>query len=368
MAGIDETPEFNELIERSSLGTDGARRLRARTPQSRAELVSQLVRHRNELATCRTAGDRDGELQALTALAETYHALGRDDEALALAPDPESINREPEAGKRAWALAALATVCLALRRFDQAEDFYCEMQAAGGAGGDAEAVTFALDAQSAVLAKRFPWAVEKGRQRVAECRDPLSARTAAEFAETLRQYWRWAGAPSYASMAKGTDISRTRLYEAQRKPTREGDLPSLATVRAFVTGCGGTGEDVERFVTACLRLWLEKEGHLATPNPPGATGGAVPEVPHDGQPQAKSEAASEEPSLVALDAFEEHILASDLPYADKAAAIRRHREQTRQMLAELNISEPPIVVPEFIRRAVRASLREQAAEADRDAG
>jgi transcriptional regulator with XRE-family HTH domain len=75
---------------------------------------------------------------------------------------------------------------------------------------------------------------------------------------------------------------------------------------------------------------------------------AVPEIPH-GQPQARSGAASEEPLLVAKDAFEERILSSSLPYAEKAAAIRRHREQAREMQADLGINDPP----EALKRAVR---------------
>lgn len=35
--------EFDELIEKSSLGTAGARQLRARTPQSDAEVVRQII-------------------------------------------------------------------------------------------------------------------------------------------------------------------------------------------------------------------------------------------------------------------------------------------------------------------------------------
>jgi hypothetical protein len=49
------------------------------------------------------------------------------------------------------------------------------------------------------------------------------------------------------------------------------------------------------------------------------------------------------------DAFEQAIMGADLPDDEKAAAIRRHREQAREMLNELGISD----VPEALRRAVR---------------
>ena len=60
------------------------------------------------------------------------------------------------------------------------------------------------------------------------------------------------------------------------------------------------------------------------------------------------DAAAGEPPLTALDAFERHVLDADLPYADKAAAIRRHREQAREQLADLGIT-----VPEFWLRGAR---------------
>jgi hypothetical protein len=41
---------FNELIEKSSLGTPGARQLRARTPQSDADVVRQIINLRNAMA------------------------------------------------------------------------------------------------------------------------------------------------------------------------------------------------------------------------------------------------------------------------------------------------------------------------------
>lgn len=61
------------------------------------------------------------------------------------------------------------------------------------------------------------------------------------------------------------------------------------------------------------------------------------------------DAAAGEPPLTALDAFERHVLDADLPYAEKAAAIRDHREQIRRQLEDLGIGP----TPSFVRKAVR---------------
>lgn len=167
--------------------------------------------------------------------------------------------------------------------------------------------------------------------------DPFSARTSAEFEETLRQYRRWAGNPTYSAMAKRAGLSVTMVSGALQPHTWKADVLPLELVRGFVAGCGGTGEDVEMFVTAWRRL-LEL--------------------------QARSGAPSEQPPLVALDAFERRVMDADLPYAAKAAAIQDHRDQIARQLAELGITETPT----FVKKAVRRYAGEQDTKADRDAG
>lgn len=59
---------IEELVERSSLGTTGARSLRARTPRQQAALLREVAELRNDMAHRRT-----GEL-ALGAALEALHA------------------------------------------------------------------------------------------------------------------------------------------------------------------------------------------------------------------------------------------------------------------------------------------------------
>lgn len=147
MADAGETPELRAMIERSSLGTPGARQLRARIPQSQVELVGQIIRHREDLAACRGAGDRHGALMALAGLAGAYHALGRDEEAMGLAADPTTI----PGGDTAWARAALATVNLALGRAADANGLYQDMLAKCVEAGDREGMAHALVGQANAL-------------------------------------------------------------------------------------------------------------------------------------------------------------------------------------------------------------------------
>jgi hypothetical protein len=108
---MSQTPEseFQELIERSSLGTKGARLLRSRTLQSQTRLVSYIVRRMDKLTAARMAGDRNGILDALAGLAAAYQVLYRDDEAADLYQEMLALCHEAgdQAGER-HALAGLA--------------------------------------------------------------------------------------------------------------------------------------------------------------------------------------------------------------------------------------------------------------------
>jgi hypothetical protein len=83
--------------------------------------------------------------------------------------------------------------------------------------------------------------------------DPLSAGTAAELIGALRQFRTWAGNPSYRDMA----LRSGRRAGASTMCTLLGgdELPDrLEVIDAIVEGCGGTGEDRQRFATAWRKL------------------------------------------------------------------------------------------------------------------
>lgn len=80
-----------------------------------------------------------------------------------------------------------------------------------------------------------------------------------------------------------------------------------------------------------------------------------------GQLRPFSRAAEE---LTAEDAFEEAVMAAMLPYAEKAAAVRRHRDQIREQLARLGIDPPPA----FLRGGVRHLGGESASSSDEARG
>src|SRR5579859_4420526 len=67
---------FDELIEKSSLGTPGARQLRARTSESHAGVVRQIIRLRNVMAH----GSRDETVSAANALLQLFRDLGYDEQ------------------------------------------------------------------------------------------------------------------------------------------------------------------------------------------------------------------------------------------------------------------------------------------------
>lgn len=82
--------------------------------------------------------------------------------------------------------------------------------------------------------------------------DPLSAATAAEFMEAVRQYRAWSGNPSLRKMADraGQAVVHSTIHAAMRSDA----LPKLEVVKAIIIGCGGSQDDMRAFVTAwrCL--------------------------------------------------------------------------------------------------------------------
>lgn len=88
--------------------------------------------------------------------------------------------------------------------------------------------------------------------------DPLTATTPAEFMDTLRRYRAWSGEPSWRNMARdaGQVVVHSTMYAAMQNDT----LPKLDLVKAVVTGCGGSQDDVRAFVTAWRRIGCGSTG------------------------------------------------------------------------------------------------------------
>jgi hypothetical protein len=84
--------------------------------------------------------------------------------------------------------------------------------------------------------------------------DPLRASTPAEFSAALAQFRIQAGNPSFREMARRAQLptSPSSLLAAARGER----LPSLRVVAAFVTGCGGSPEELGWFTTAWRRIRL----------------------------------------------------------------------------------------------------------------
>jgi len=82
--------------------------------------------------------------------------------------------------------------------------------------------------------------------------DPLQADTPAAFMAALRQYRTWAGQPSLRQISRraGNTVAMSTLDRALH-----GDiLPPLRIVIAIITGCGGSEEDKQQFVSAWRRV------------------------------------------------------------------------------------------------------------------
>jgi hypothetical protein len=84
--------------------------------------------------------------------------------------------------------------------------------------------------------------------------DPLTARTAADFVERMKDYRIWAGEPSYRELARrsGKAFGASSLCEALNS-TR---LPAEKLVRAFIWACSHSEHDIQVWVTAWRHLRL----------------------------------------------------------------------------------------------------------------
>ena len=85
-----------------------------------------------------------------------------------------------------------------------------------------------------------------------------SAQTPSDLVHALCWYRIWAGEPSFRDMARraGQVVAHSTMYKALATEA----MPRLRTVRAIVTGCGGSDEDLQQFVSAWRRIRLDTSG------------------------------------------------------------------------------------------------------------
>jgi transcriptional regulator with XRE-family HTH domain len=84
--------------------------------------------------------------------------------------------------------------------------------------------------------------------------DPSAATTPAEFTAALRKYRLWAGGPAFSRMAA---LAKHRVAANAMHAAMNGKaLPKLDVVKAIITGCGGSEDDLQAFATACRRIAL----------------------------------------------------------------------------------------------------------------
>ncbi|MEU4332578.1 hypothetical protein [Nonomuraea dietziae] len=89
--------------------------------------------------------------------------------------------------------------------------------------------------------------------------DPLKATTKEEFLQCMRDFHTWAYEPSYRDIAirAGKMVGASTLSEALN-PYKPARLPSHKVVVAFIRGCGGGDDDLDRWTTAWRRLRMNK--------------------------------------------------------------------------------------------------------------
>jgi transcriptional regulator with XRE-family HTH domain len=82
--------------------------------------------------------------------------------------------------------------------------------------------------------------------------DPSAATTPAEFTAALRNYRLWAGGPAFSRMAT---LAKPRAAKSVMHAAMNGKaLPKLDVVKAIITGCGGSEDDLQAFLAAWQRI------------------------------------------------------------------------------------------------------------------
>ena len=94
--------------------------------------------------------------------------------------------------------------------------------------------------------------------------DPLTADTSAELIAVLRQYRAWSGNPPWRKMAQQASqaVVHSTMYTAMNSTA----LPKLDVLKAIVTGCGGSNDDLRAFTTAWRRI---ASGQIPCPSASG---------------------------------------------------------------------------------------------------
>ena len=86
------------------------------------------------------------------------------------------------------------------------------------------------------------------------CLDPATTQTTADLLAALSRFRIWAGEPSFQDMQR---LSEPRTAASTMcTALGSGKLPSLRVVRAIISGCGGSPEQVQAFAAAWRRIRL----------------------------------------------------------------------------------------------------------------
>ncbi|WP_017617947.1 hypothetical protein [Nocardiopsis gilva] len=93
--------------------------------------------------------------------------------------------------------------------------------------------------------------------------DPLQTSTPSEFVEAMRRYRRWAGNPSYRTMA--TNCGYTCSAAAFHAALKSEGLPKFTQLNAFVIACGGDEAEFQRWATAWRKLDQSRQGATRAP-------------------------------------------------------------------------------------------------------
>jgi hypothetical protein len=96
--------------------------------------------------------------------------------------------------------------------------------------------------------------------------DPVvEATDAASLIRTLNDFRAYAGDPSFREMERGCD--RLRSHSTLHRVLTGDRMPTQVEVKAVILGCGGTEEDVSRYVSAWrqIRLPDREPAQLAPP-------------------------------------------------------------------------------------------------------
>ena len=96
---------------------------------------------------------------------------------------------------------------------------------------------------------------------LALCPDPATAKTPAEFMDTLRMYRVWAGKPSYRAMEHVIKNHPAQRFAAStiHAALKSDGLPTLQMVAAIITACGGSDAHQQTFASTWRRLTMPQQ-------------------------------------------------------------------------------------------------------------